>query len=313
MKYFIITVDTEGDNLWNWHLGDNITTENSKSIPRFQELCEKYGLIPTYLTNYEMACDDFWVTYGRKKSYEGKCEIGMHIHAWNSPPDYNLKNIYGGNSYITEYPEEIMQKKVHELMYVLQNRFEMKITSNRSGRWATNDTYFHILKDEGIEVDCSVTPQLDLSKIPGCMKNCGNDYRKYPITPYYPIEGLLEVPMTTRHIRGMTEGSLKHRIKTLVLGQEFWLRPFTKSMRDLLNVTKVAEKNSTGYLEFMIHSSELLAGGSPYFKNEEEIEILYSLLENYFYMITKNGYKGIGLSDFGRKNENVKKNKNIVL
>ena len=167
MKHFIITVDTEGDNLWTWHPGDDITTENAKSIPRFQNLCEKYGLIPTYLTNYEMACDDRWVTYGAAKAREGKCEIGMHIHAWNSPPEFALENRYGGNPYITEYPEEVAAKKVQELMKLLQERFEMNITSNRSGRWATNDAYFNILKQVGIKVDCSVTPQLDLSKIPG--------------------------------------------------------------------------------------------------------------------------------------------------
>lgn len=50
MKTFLITVDTEGDNLWQWKPGEKITTENSLFIPRFQELCEKYGLIPTYLT-----------------------------------------------------------------------------------------------------------------------------------------------------------------------------------------------------------------------------------------------------------------------
>lgn len=93
MKTFLITVDTEGDNLWQWKPGEKITTENSLFIPRFQELCEKYGLIPTYLTNYEMACDDRWVEYARKKEKDGKCEIGMHIHAWNSPPDYKL-NMY---------------------------------------------------------------------------------------------------------------------------------------------------------------------------------------------------------------------------
>ena len=54
-KYFIITVNTKGDNLWNWHLGDDITTYNAKYILRFQNLCEKYNFIPVYLTNYEMA------------------------------------------------------------------------------------------------------------------------------------------------------------------------------------------------------------------------------------------------------------------
>lgn len=306
MKRFIITVDTEGDNLWEWHPGDIITTENAKSIPRFQNLCEKYGLIPTYLTNYEMVCDKNWVTYGAQKAREGKCEIGMHIHAWNSPPEFELKNIYGGNPYITEYPKEIVEEKVHELMCFLQDRFEMDITSNRSGRWATNDSYLQVLKQEGIKVDCSVTPQLDLSKIPGCMKNCGNDYRKYPVVPFYPIEGLLEVPMTTRHVRCITDGSIKHKIKTLVLGQEMWLRPFSKSIRNLLNITRAVENDGSEYLEFMIHSSELMAGGSPYFKNDEEIELLYSIMEEYFQVIAKRGYQGIGLSDYGKEFENAR-------
>ena len=28
MKTFLITVDTEGDNLWQWKPGEKITTEN---------------------------------------------------------------------------------------------------------------------------------------------------------------------------------------------------------------------------------------------------------------------------------------------
>ena len=32
MRYFIITVDTEGDNQWNWQSGDEITTKNATYI-----------------------------------------------------------------------------------------------------------------------------------------------------------------------------------------------------------------------------------------------------------------------------------------
>ena len=41
MKHFIITVDTEGDNLWEYKKGTPIGTENAKYLPRFQSLCEK--------------------------------------------------------------------------------------------------------------------------------------------------------------------------------------------------------------------------------------------------------------------------------
>ena len=63
MKSFIITIDTEGDNLWDYKKGTPVSTENTKFIPRFQELCEKFGFKPVWLTNYEMICDSLYVEY----------------------------------------------------------------------------------------------------------------------------------------------------------------------------------------------------------------------------------------------------------
>ena len=52
---FIITIDTEGDNIWAHP--HPVTTENARHLPRFQELCERYGFAPSYLVDYEMAID----------------------------------------------------------------------------------------------------------------------------------------------------------------------------------------------------------------------------------------------------------------
>ena len=54
-KFFIITVDTEGYNLWEYIKGSEIQTQNARFIQPFQDLCEKFGFKPVYLTNYEMA------------------------------------------------------------------------------------------------------------------------------------------------------------------------------------------------------------------------------------------------------------------
>ena len=54
------------------------------------------------------------------------------------------------------------------------------------------------------------------------------------------------------------------------------------------------------YLEFMIHSSELMPGGSPYFNNQEDIEMLFAILDDYFNLITRNGYIGITLGNYAR-------------
>ena len=72
MQHMIITIDTEGDNLWGWKEGTALTTENAAFVPRFQELCEEHGFIPTYMTTYEMAMEDRWVRYAKKKQQEGK-------------------------------------------------------------------------------------------------------------------------------------------------------------------------------------------------------------------------------------------------
>ena len=66
-KKFIVTIDTEGDDLWTTKITRNglkeITTENAKNLERFQNLCEKYGFVPVYLTNYEMALAQPFVTH----------------------------------------------------------------------------------------------------------------------------------------------------------------------------------------------------------------------------------------------------------
>ena len=298
MSSFIITVDTEGDNLWKWHEGDKITTENTRFIPRFQNLCEEFGFKPVYLTNYEMAQDDEWVRYARKKAAQGMCEVGMHIHAWNSPPEFDLKNNFGGNPYITEYPSDTIFQKIEYITNYLTERFGTSVTSARSGRWATNKDYFAALAQNGYICDCSYTPEIDLSRIPGHSANIGNDYRQVNKAVHIAENGIVEVPMSTRKIHHIAEGTLKHKLSTLIKGDSMWLRPYRKSLSDMLFLSQAIKKEGENYLEFMIHSSELMPGGSPYFKSDDEIEILYSIMRQYFQWVAKEGYKGISLSSY---------------
>ena len=121
-KYFIITIDTEGDSLWND--GDSIpTTNNARFIPRFQVLCEKYNFTPTWLVNYEMLMDDSFVNYMRDCLERGTCEVGTHLHAWNNPPEYLLKNTNSLNHpFLIQYPHEIMKSKLIKLTKLCEEK-----------------------------------------------------------------------------------------------------------------------------------------------------------------------------------------------
>lgn len=295
MKTFIITVDTEGDNLWSYEKDKDkeITTENALFLPRFQELCNEYGFKPVWLTNYEMVMSDEFVSYMKDLISQDLCEIGIHIHAWNNPPLYHLDRKYPGNDYLIEYPDDIMRKKFKETYNRLKQKFGINVKSHRSGRWAMNDKYFELLEDFGVICDCSFTPTVSWDSAPGATIPSGSDYRSVPPNAHW-VGKVLEVPMTIRNYNHFfSSGSLRHRIKTLVKGGRLWLRPALCSLNEMKKlVLDVSNEDDTDYLEFMIHSSELMPGGSPYFSTASQIEKLYEEMDDLFRYVKSLGYAG---------------------
>ncbi|VED45384.1 WalW protein [Raoultella terrigena] len=51
------------------------------------------------------------------------------------------------------------------------------------------------------------------------------------------------------------------------------------------------------YVEYMLHSSEYMPGGSPTFKNEQDIERLYADLESFFSWLAPQ-VKGMTLAEY---------------
>src|SRR5262245_40773328 len=131
---FIITIDTEGDNIWAHP--NPVTTENARHLPRFQELCEKYGFAPTYLVDYEMAIDRDFQRLGRDAIRRRTGEIGLHIHPWYSPPPApESTDPRRDHIYLFELPDDALHAKIHDLTKILQDTFEIQPTSHRAGRW----------------------------------------------------------------------------------------------------------------------------------------------------------------------------------
>jgi len=310
-KFFIITIDTEGDNLWEYSFGDPIRTRNAHYIPRFQALCEKFDFKPVYLVNYEMAQDYYFRNFAENILNQGKCEIGIHVHAWNNPPHHELEksdNICG-LPYLIEYPLHIMQEKFTFLYKLLSEVFNTEIISHRSGRWAMNQDYFDILINHDVKIDCSVTPHVSWKLAPGFSQgSCGSNYLSCPESPYMvkhssAFNKILEVPVTIRNIRCFPLEPVKHprvflrNVKTLFIGKPVWLRPNGKNLQDMLTLIEHIKASNSEYLMFMLHSSELMPNGSPTFKTEESIECLYSDLQILFEIIAKN-FMGITLKDY---------------
>lgn len=303
-KYFIITIDTEGDNLWEWKQGDIITTENTRYLNRFQEVSNKYGFKPVWLSNYEMIADDRYVEFIKSVEKRKLGELGMHLHAWSTPPEYALNTEGGAQPYLIEYPEEIMESKIKTMTTFIQDRTGITPVSHRSGRWAMDERYVKLLDKYGYMVDCSVTPHISWVNHKGLSEgSAGSDYSLSPEKPYYLTDRVLEIPVTIRKIHHVFKPSYCNARKILshvyrgVVGQNIWLRPNGNNINELLYLIDLAKESDSDYVMFMLHSSELMPGGSPTFKTQDSINKLYDDLEKLFSYASQY-YTGITLRDY---------------
>ncbi len=292
MKKFIITIDTEGDDLWSWKQGKAITTENVKYLPRFQDLCNTYGFKPVWLTNYEMLQDPRYVEFISKVEQDNQGELGMHLHAWSTPPNYEINAVQEGAPYLIEYPENVIEEKIAVMTESIK-KIGVTPLSHRAGRWAMNDMYFQLLIKYGYKIDCSVTPHIDWSSSLGATFNAkGSNYSSYPEEPYWIIgnngDNLLEVPLSIRKthklilndnitIRGMGGG-----IYRAIKGSALWLRPNGYNFKSMIRLADIIRQSQSDYIMFMLHSSELMPNGSPTFRTVESIENLYETLTKLF-------------------------------
>ena len=133
--YFLITIDTEGDNLWG--RPRVVTTRDAEFLPRFQSLCERYRFGPTHLTDVDMAKCLRFVEFARDAEQRGLAEVGMHLHAWNTPAQYRpTDDDERFHPYLTEYPDEVIRTKIKYDIGLPGETCGHPLRSHGARRWA---------------------------------------------------------------------------------------------------------------------------------------------------------------------------------
>ena len=251
-------------------------------------------------------------------------EIGMHLHAWTSPPLEPLtRDDTQALPYLIEYLPRVMREKVHALTVTIEDTLGIKVLSHRAGRWAFDERYAEILLDEGYAVDCSVTPLVDWRTTLGDPAGRGGiDYSAFPREAYWidlrdisrpGTSGLLEVPVTidsfrsafTQRIVGAADALPRrlradaHRVANRLSPVEVWLRPNGRNRKQLGRLVERVLQERRRYAQFVLHSSELMPGGSPTFPDSAAIERLYADVEYLFESIATR-FRGTTLSEFHR-------------
>lgn len=296
----IVTVDTEEEGLWGgrYRTAGN-TTRNLRSLPQFQELCERYGIRPTYLIDAPVVVDAWAVEQLKVWQDHDRCEVGAHCHPWCNPPlngDADARS-----SYLCNLPEDQQREKLEWLTEAIENRIGRRPTSFRAGRYGLDACGAMILADLGYLVDSSVVPFTNYSP------QGGPNFDGAPIDPYWigddlrcPVANgrLLEVPVAVGYSRCNFEAvhSLRMRaakrpwsriravgiLDRTGIARRIKLCPEQAELRDMIRLAGHYIARGSPCLVLMFHSSSLMAGGSTYVRDAEALERFFARLSGFF-------------------------------
>lgn len=318
----VVTVDTEADG--QWRHGAPLTTENVLWWAPFQELCERYEAPPTYLVTGEIAADERAVAFLAPPAGRGAAEVGAHLHPWTTPPfavEPGLTWNDAAHTYPCQLDEPVLAAKLRTLTTQIKEAFGAAPTSFRAGRFGLDATGARLLAALGYVVDSSVTPYVSWAGNPGRPGwGGGPDFRR--LTPYpFRVDGtgspgLVELPVTilptyavTRRCRVVREHWEARPLRAARRGlrawrrpQPLWLRPRPEYAADDLGaLLSEAERRHLPYAVFMVHSSELMPGASPYRPDEASVHALLGLLDELFTAARRHGHSFSTLSAAGRE------------
>ena len=317
----VVTVDTEADGQWDH--GRSLATANVAAWPPFQELCRRHDVRPTWLITTEIAEDPAAAAFLRPLAAAGEVEVGAHLHPWTTPPfaeEPGLRRNDRAHAYPCHLEPELLLAKLETLTVQVARLAGARPTSYRAGRFGLDSVGAWLLAELGYEVDSSVTPYLTWASHAGRPgRGGGPDFRRHDAAAFRVAgtgpPGLVELPVTVMPTYAVTRrvGWLRDHwqarpvrlarraLRVAARPQPLWLRPRPEyALDDLQTLLLQAERAQLPCAVFMFHSSELLAGASPYRPTSADVEVLLDLLDGLFAWSRARGHDFATLTAAGR-------------
>ena len=320
MSLLVVTVDTEADDLWS--LPATYTCRNVARLPAFQAVCERHGVRPTYLVSHEVMADVEARAQMVELAGRQRCEIGTHLHGFSTPPEKPLTaDDRRAIPFAYEYPASVVREKLDYLTQLIEATFGRRPRTIRWGQWGLNGSLVPIMEELGYFVDTTVTPGIDWRDFSEERAATAPSFVGAPLAPYSldrddvrraGQSSILEVPATVvyqaRWHRPVHEALSRirlGRVSRRVRLAPRWLRPFPwVSGEALFDVAQAAVRAGAPLLNMMLHSSELLPGGSPYASTQADVDRTLANLDAFFGRLAARGLRSVGLEEtfglFGR-------------
>ncbi len=291
----LVAIDTEGDNQWDREARRHQTFVNTRALERLHDFFARHGVRPTYVVTYPVARDEASAAALRRILARGDAEIGAHHHAWETPPcepaDID-RHTYALSLTLAQFDAQLVS-----LTQAITDAVGVAPVSYRSGRFGFAAEHVSSLERHGYRIDSSVTP-LFYERHKG-----GPDFVGAPLAPYYLAYDSAIRPGSSAVLELPVSAALNRRLPAwmeAVYGRAPWpyttkrllrlsriaavrsLRPSYTSADDMIALARELVKRRAPILNLLFHSSEVIAGGSPYNRTEKDIEAFYDRLARFF-------------------------------
>ena len=293
--HLLVGIDTEGDNQWDAAARANQRFENIYALPRLHALFARHGVRPTYVITHPVATDPRSAGVLRELKAGGDCEIGAHHHAWETPP-CTAEDIRR-HPYAANLPRRQFEEQLERLTDTIEAAVGTRPVSYRSGRFGFSADHVSALEKLGYLVESSVAPLFYEAH------KSGPDFVEAPLTPYFlaydsatrpGTSGVLEVPCSAAlnrrwprrlqylYARAPQPYQTRRILRKLGVARVRWLRPSYSSLEDMTALARDLADRREPVLNLLFHSSEAIAGGSPYNRSESELAAFCDRLERFF-------------------------------
>lgn len=290
---YTVTIDTEEE--WDWNSGyptQSNNVENIKNLHRLQDVIDKHNAKSTYFTNHTVLADPASCDIMMKLADRPNVEIGLHLHPWNTPPFQKMEKVPTRDSFLHNLEWELAEAKLDSL-FTAAKKAGLEATSYRGGRYSMSPKIQNYLRDHGIIADSSVMPY---STWPD---DGAPDYRNrgpYPkrLDPRHAgDQAMWELPLTYGYV-GRLAGDLNRKmvelfdkppfprmhaggiLRRLTGSRKCWLNLENSLGEGMTDLFPVIRQQQLPFVCFTMHSSSLLAGGSPYCPTQAHVEKLLS-------------------------------------